>query len=131
MKTLDQLAPGRFFASYDGTLSMAYGIPGPSIVRTDYERHHAKIKTGRELRATLRAGDTTWPGMYPLYFVTDDGAALSFAAVRENLHQIIAAIRSGDIRGGWRVIACEVNYEDPGLFCDHSGERIPSAYAED
>jgi len=28
------------------------------------------------------------------------------------------------------VIAAEVNWEDPDLYCADSNERIPSAYAE-
>jgi hypothetical protein len=28
-------------------------------------------------------------------------------------------------------ITPEINYEDPALYCDDCGERIPSAYAED
>lgn len=34
---------------------------------------------------------------------------------------------SGD---GWEVVACAVNWEDSELTCDHSGERIESAYAD-
>ena len=65
-----------------------------------------------------------------MYFITSDGAALSFASVRENLRNVMESIRdhSGD---GWRVIGANVNWEDPALYCDHSGERIESAYAED
>ena len=32
---------------------------------------------------------------------------------------------------GWQLVAIEVNWEDPELFCDHCGSRIESAYAED
>lgn len=42
-----------------------------------------------------------WPGGYPRYFVTNDGAA------------------------------CDINWENPDLYCDHSGKPIPSAYGED
>jgi hypothetical protein len=31
---------------------------------------------------------------------------------------------------GWGLVALEVNWEDPELFCDHCGDRIESAYAE-
>jgi hypothetical protein len=30
-----------------------------------------------------------------------------------------------------RILACEINYEDPALFCEDTDERIPSAYAEE
>jgi hypothetical protein len=85
--------------------------------------------TTKDLKEQLRKGPYAWPGGYPCYFITDDGAALSFDSVRENLRQVIWAIRhkSSD---GWRVIGCEVNWEDSSLYCDHSGKRIESAYAE-
>lgn len=77
----------------------------------------------------LKMGPYAWPGGYPLFFITDDGAALSFAAARKEAKRICDAIREHS-RGGWRVVACEVNWEDSELFCDHTGERIKSAYAE-
>jgi len=86
--------------------------------------------TTKDLKQSLRSGPYAWPGGYPLYFITSDGAALSFQAVRDNLRAVLSAIktRSDD---GWRVVAVEVNWEDPLLFCDHTGERIESAYAEE
>jgi hypothetical protein len=29
------------------------------------------------------------------------------------------------------VVALEVNWEDPALYCDHCGNRIESAYVEE
>ena len=83
-----------------------------------------------DLKNALRSGPFAWPGGYPLYFITDDGAALSFDAVRENLRPVIWSIRNG-VNDGWRVVGCDVNWEDASLFCDHTGNRIESAYAED
>lgn len=31
----------------------------------------------------------------------------------------------------WTIVASEINYEDPTLYCDHCNARIESAYAED
>jgi hypothetical protein len=89
-----------------------------------------KKYTNQDLKNQLRSGPFAWPGGYPLYFITDDGAALSFNAVRENLRSVIWSIRHG-VNDGWRVVGCDVNWEDPKLFCDHTGNRIESAYAED
>lgn len=99
-------------------------------LRAIYERQFSKIKTAAQLKATLRAGECAWPGGYPLYFITSDGGALAFATVRDNLRAVLDSIktRAGD---GWRVVACEVNWEDPDLYDDHTGERIASAYAEE
>lgn len=72
-----------------------------------------------------------WPGGYPRYFVTGDGAALSFKAARERRREILEAIRDDDTAGGWRVAGCDINYEDSDLVCDHTGERIESAYGDD
>ena len=86
--------------------------------------------TTKDLKAQLRAGEYAWPGCYPLFFVTSDGAALSFKATRANLRSVFDSMQNG-IDDGWRIVGCDVNWEDASLFCDHTGERIPSAYAEE
>jgi hypothetical protein len=88
------------------------------------------INTVSDFQQALDNGPYAWPGGYPLYFITNDGAALSFAAAKECKDQIASAIADrGD--NGWRVVAIEVNWEDAELFCGHTGKRIESAYAED
>lgn len=71
-----------------------------------------------------------WPGGYPRYFVTNDGAALSYDAARDNAALIKGSI-GDNCADGWHVVACDVNWEDADLMCDHTGERIESAYAGD
>lgn len=88
------------------------------------------IKTIADFRAAMRSGPYAWPGGYPLYFITNDGAALSFEAARENVRQIIWSI-ANNARDGWRVVGCEVNWEDDGLLCDHTFQPIPCAYGEE
>lgn len=85
------------------------------------------IKTLSDFRAAMRNGAYAWPGGYPLYFITNDGAALSFEAVKENLRLVIESV-ANDLRDGWRVVACDVNWEGFDLTCDHTGQPIPSAY---
>ncbi len=99
-------------------------------LRKNYRRSHREIKTVSDLKATLRAGDTAWPGGYPMFFITNDGAALSFESVRKEFRNVIDSIKN-QRSDGWRVCAVEINYEDANLYCDHSGKRIESAYAED
>jgi hypothetical protein len=89
-----------------------------------------QIKTVKDLGAALKAGPYAWPGGYPIFFVTADGGALSFATVWEERKIIARAIADGD-DAQWRVVASDVNWEDAELFDDHSGNRIESAYAED
>jgi len=87
------------------------------------------INTVKDLKQVLRNGPYAWPGGYPLYFITSDGAALSFQAVRENLRSVLWSIKNG-VNDGWRVQAMDINYEDNELYCDHTGEKIESAYGE-
>lgn len=96
-----------------------------------------EIKTVRDLIRALRSGKYTSIGSYPTYFITADGGALSHRAVRENLWQVARATR--DYRNGqrsrdlyqWAIYGFDVNWENPDLYCDHTNERIESAYAED
>lgn len=91
--------------------------------------------TVRDLMKSLRhGGPFTSVGCYPKFWLTADGGVLSYNAVCENLWQIARAVRDG--KAGpeseqWRVVACDINWEDPDMFCDHSGERIESAYADE
>jgi hypothetical protein len=89
-----------------------------------------EIKTTADLKTALRNGQYAWPGGYPLYFIADDGEPLSFEAVRDQVKQVMWEIKHKTARAGWRVIACQVNWEDPDLYCAHSGRRIESAYCE-
>jgi hypothetical protein len=124
--------PSHLFASScDGSL---YDTRSPEWsknppLRAVYNAAPSKIATCAQLKAALRHGPYAWPGGYPLYFHTDDGAALSFEAVRDNLRLCLAAIQERS-RDGWRVVGVAVNWEDSDLTCEQTGERIESAYAE-
>ena len=89
----------------------------------------ATIETVAQFLEALDAGPYAWPGGYPVYFITHDGAALSFEAVREQFAQVVWDFIN-DASTGWRVCACEINYENDDLTCDHTGELIESAYGE-
>lgn len=83
------------------------------------------------LRAVKRAirEPYAWPGGYPVYVVMHDGAALSCESARKEWRSIVASTLRGS-RDGWRAAGTAINWEDPDLYCDHSGVRIESAYAE-
>lgn len=87
------------------------------------------IRNTRDLAFAFKQGKYSSVGSYPLYFVTSDGAALSHDAVRANYAEIVQSIRE-NLNDGWRVVAHDVNWEDPELYCDDTGERIESVYAE-
>ena len=99
------------------------------LIRKNYEKHHKAITGVDDLKATLRAGQWAWPGGYPLFFITSDGAALSFESVRENFYQCCYSSRHG-LNDGWRIVCCDINYEEVDLVCDHSGKPIQCAYSE-
>jgi hypothetical protein len=88
------------------------------------------INSISDFRRAIRNGPYAWPGGYPCYFVTSDGAALSWNAARHNRRAILEAI-AGKLSDGWRVIGMDINWEDSALYCDDTGERIESAYTED
>jgi hypothetical protein len=84
----------------------------------------------KQFKKHINDGPYTFPGAYPVFFITSDGAALSFDAAKDNAALIQESIENHS-NDGWRVIAVAVNYENPDLYCDHTGGRIESAYAED
>ncbi len=85
--------------------------------------------TVKDMKVQLRAGQFAFPGGYPLYFLTSDGEALSFEAVRSQFKQVCQSIKHR-YQDGWQVVACDVNWEDGDLTCAHTGKRIESAYAD-
>ena len=82
------------------------------------------------IKDVLRSGPYAWPGGYPIYFVTCDGDALSFEAVRAEFRQVCHAHLTDNRRDGWALCGYDVNWEDGDLTCAHTGKRIESAYAD-
>lgn len=102
---------------------------GDHVVRENYSQTHTNIKSVADFKATLRAGEYAWPGAYQMYFITSDGAALSFDSATKHASQVIWDIQNG-CDGGWRVIGADINYENNDLYCEHSGQKIPPSYAD-
>lgn len=71
--------------------------------------------------------DHAWPGGYPVFHICDDGGYLCPACANDPANPI----HEDTPNDGWRIVASDINYEDPELYCDHCNERIPSAYAEE
>jgi hypothetical protein len=112
-----------FIGCDDGALYRVGDYSQP--VRPNYSGHRRAIETVADLKATLRAGPYAWPGGYAIYFVTADGAVLSFAAALAEFRIIAGAIRDGDTRGGWRIVGtgCTADDDDTPV-CDHTGLPI-------
>ena len=72
--------------------------------------------------------DYAWPGGYPVYYITDDGGTLCPDCARMAEAEGLTGDRDDP---QWNIIAAEANYEDAHLYCDHCGERVESAYAEE
>lgn len=85
-----------------------------------------EINTIENFETALQTNGFTSLGCYPLYFITNDGGILSFETCVKEADRIKEAIKDDD-DFGWRVCACDVNWESL-LFCDHSGKQIESAY---
>lgn len=121
--------PEHLFIASDGDLydTRVEGWSAKAPLRRAYRVASPKIETMGDVKAALRYGAATDLGGYPLYFVTRDGAALSFVSARKMLVAIADDFQH-DASTGWRIAAVQINYEDGDLRCDHSGERIPCAY---
>lgn len=73
-----------------------------------------------------------WPGGYPIFYLAaDSGVFCPDCANKEQL------VKDADSQPGypdldqWRIVAADINYENPDLYCDNCSKRIESAYAED
>lgn len=87
------------------------------------------INTVTEFNNAIEAGPHAWPGGYPVYFITRDGGTLSYNAVKDNA-EIIRESIAEQCNDGWQVVACDINWGSD-LTCDHTGEKIESAYDSD
>lgn len=97
--------------------------------------------TIQQLKAHFHKGKMqpwAWPGGYPLYAVTSDGAALCPTCITKNRAQIFRATHEwhnrehgARVHCGWAIEGIDANWEDASLYCDNCSKRIESAYAED
>ena len=117
-----------FVSSFDGALydTRIKNWPSQPPLRANYSAGHNNIDTIADLKAALRHGKRTQIGLYPLYFIASDGEALSFDAVRTELRNVMDSIATRS-NNGWRVVACDINYEDDDLFCAHTNKKIECA----
>ena len=88
-----------------------------------------QINSISDFRAAIRNGQYAWPGGYPCYFITSDGAAISFDAARKERRNILESIATLS-NDGWRVVGLDINWEDTDLYCEHTNNKIQSAYGE-
>lgn len=93
-------------------------------IRKDVAKHYREIDSINKLKSCLRAGEYTFPGMYRLFFITNDGACLSFSAVLDNLQSIYYSMMN-DINDGWKIIGLSSVEEcEEEVYCDHTNEKL-------
>lgn len=69
--------------------------------------------------------ELAFPGLYPIYYVTQDGGILCPKCVNANL-----GLCADSSDSQWYVIASDINYDNDGMQCDNCGCQIESAYGE-
>ena len=88
-------------------------------IREKYNWTHSRISEVSELKATLRAGQYTFPGGYLLALSTSDGACICFECARKEFANIIDSIAK-DISDGWKIDGCFIaDHVEDHLSCDH------------
>ena len=93
-------------------------------IRKGVAKHYREIDSINKLKACLRAGEYTSVGMYRLFFITGDGACLSFSSVIDNLQSIYYSMMHG-FNDGWNIVGIGSTAEcEDEVLCDHTGEEI-------
>lgn len=128
MKLLKSFRPSdknQKFYTFEGDCYKIEDQPFGNIpVRRGVAKHYREIDSINKLKACLRAGEYTSVGMYRLFFITGDGACLSFSSVIDNLQSIYYSMMN-DMNDGWNIIGLSsVQDCDDAVYCDHSNELL-------
>lgn len=98
-------------------------------IREKFSWHYSRPESLSQVKATIRAGSFAWPGGYPLFLITQDCQPLCWQCAVKEFRQIVWD-HLNKCSTGWRIIGCEINYEDDNCFCCHCSKQIESAYGE-
>lgn len=82
--------------------------------------------TSLRLADLLSTSPYTFPGGYPMFAITSDGAALCHKCCKSE-RRLIGTTTGND---GWCVVALNINYENDHLYCDHCSSNIEAAYLD-
>ena len=128
MKLLKSFRPSdktQKFYTFEGDCYKIEDKPFGNVpVRRGVAKHYRQIDSINKLKACLRAGEYTFPGSYRLFFITGDGACLSFSSVIDNLQSIYYSMMN-DMNDGWDIIGLSSVAEcDDEVYCDHSNELL-------
>lgn len=87
-----------------------------------------RISTVAEFRKMIRAGQFTFPGMYEVFGVCDDGGTLCFPCMDRERRVIASAIGS-NTRDGWNVQAVDATCNtDAEVRCDNCNRVVQEAW---
>lgn len=100
------------------------------LVRPQYSYTFRDIKNTHQLRATLRNGAYTDVGGYPLYLICADGAEFCFDCAKRDYKRIVMDMNHEE-DGLFKIIGCDINWENDDMQCAHCNKIIPSAYGSD
>jgi len=89
----------------------------------DYKKMETEIQN--KIKTEHKVDICTWPGGYPLFYLTKDCDALCPDCVNKNIDLV-----SDPDDPQWYVVGYDVNYENEELVCDNCNSKIPSAYGE-
>ena len=82
--------------------------------------------TSLRLADQLSSAPYAWPGGYPRFALTSDGATLCHHCCASE--RLTLATTTGT--DGWCITALDINWEDQHLYCDHCSKQIEAAYGE-
>ena len=68
------------------------------------------------------------PGGYPLFYIMGDGETLCPDCANGKNGSVAAEITNVK---DWKMVAVDVNWEDPNMHCCHYNKHIESAYGND
>ena len=122
MRSNDKFMTGIDGALYDTSAKRwAYNEP----LRANYSGHKLEFESLHDVKASIRAGEFTFPGGYRLAFVTSDAAILSYKTVVDNWRLVVGEWFDPHPNDQWRVVGL-VNVDDcdDTMVCDHSGEVL-------
>lgn len=93
------------------------------------EKRMPEIKTIEEvIKEDGKVITYAFPGGYPIYYLCEDGGILCPDCVNNNLELIKMAKEDNDSQ--WNVIALDVYYEGPVMYCGNCNAEIESAYGD-
>lgn len=99
----------------------------------DYGKYHENANSARGLLqlmpqvqfSHLEWETYAWPGGYEIYYIVHDGGVLCHNCANDELMRTI----DPDFHD-WYIVASDVLWEGPSIYCDHCNREIQSTYGD-